>query len=84
MSTFVTIVSVCAGLISITTVLIALYKITRFFDGIKDSDRARKAENGIIIRAVFASLNGLIQLGADGDVTKSRDDLSDYLVDHRD
>jgi hypothetical protein len=39
-----------------------------------------KTENKMLVRTSFAICDGLIQLGANGPVTKCRDDLREYLI----
>jgi hypothetical protein len=51
------------------------------FDDIRKDVREQKIESRFIFRALFASLNGLEQLGANGEVTKTRKSLEEYLID---
>jgi hypothetical protein len=67
--------------VPIFAVLVSLYKIVKSFDDIRKDVREQKIESRFIFRALFASLNGLEQLGANGEVTKTRKSLEEYLID---
>jgi hypothetical protein len=78
-----TVLAVSTVVASITTIcgfLFSLYKIFRRFESLEDSNKCRKKENVILIRSTFAMLDGLHQLGANGEVTKARQELQDYIV----
>lgn len=59
------------------------YKIRFRFEKTERGDQARKSENTMIIRGLFACLDGLHQQGCNGAVTKCHKELEEYLIDKR-
>lgn len=72
-----------AGIVSAITVLAAAtVKMVRFWLDQKAQDREIrqvKTEMGIICYGVLACLDGLKQMGCDGNVTKAKNDLEKHL-----
>ena len=64
-------------------VLWKTYKATRMIEDMhKDTDQ-RKKENEVIIRGALASLDGLTQMGCNGEVTKAKKEIEEFLIRNR-
>jgi hypothetical protein len=64
------------------TVLVGLYKCIRTLEEMKKSGQERKEENKLLIHGVLAALDGLQQLGANGNVTKAKENLKNFIIDN--
>lgn len=81
------IAAVCGGISGICVFLHKIYTVVKKFDKkiesvetLKEQVQNRKEENVVIIKTLFAVTDGLTQLGANGPVTKARDELRDYVI----
>ena len=63
-------------------VLIGAYKLIRSLDDMKRSGEHRKQENILLIEGMFAVLDGLKQVGANGKVTEMREKIEKYVIEH--
>jgi hypothetical protein len=79
MDIWVTVISIVSGVGTLAGAVAVIVKASRLVDSIS----ARKEENTLIIKGLFAALDGLHQQGANGCVTKSRTELQEYIVKHR-
>lgn len=71
--------SIASALVAIGTIV---YKIIKWIDrqGVQDKDiELVKEEQTMLCSALLACLDGLKQLGANGEVTKAHERLSKYL-----
>lgn len=72
-----------AGVIgAVSAIWTIVYKIIKWIDrqGVQDNDiRLMKEEQTMLCRVMLACLDGLKQLGANGEVTQAHEDLSKYL-----
>lgn len=75
-NTIIGLASIAGAIGTLIGALYALYKIMKKFETID----ALKKENTLIIKSVFAICDGLKQLGANGAVSKARDELQDYII----
>ena len=76
------IITAAAVVSGITALGTAAVKMVRFWLDQKAQDREInqvKTEMGIICYGVLACLDGLKQMGCDGDVTKAKNDLEKHL-----
>jgi len=64
-------------------VLWKTYRATRLIEDMHRATEQRKKENEVIIRGVLASLDGLIQIGANGEVTHAKKELEEFLIRNR-
>lgn len=79
MSIWATVISIISGVGTLAGAVAVIVKASRLVDSVS----ARKEENTLILRGLFASLDGLHQLGANGNVTDSRAELQAYLFRNR-
>jgi hypothetical protein len=76
MQVIITVASVVGALTVIGGFFYGIHKILKKFEMIE----GLKQENGLMIKSIFAICDGLHQLGANGIVTKTRDELQDYII----
>ena len=77
-----TIITAAAVVSGLTILGAAAVKILRFWLDQKNQDREIdhvKTEMGVICYGVLACLDGLKQMGCDGNVTQAKNDLEKYL-----
>lgn len=72
------------GTLSVLGGILALfYNIRKRFEGMESDKVARKEENRLILRGLFACLDGLHQKECNGEVTRCHQELLLYLTEHR-
>lgn len=59
------------------------YRATRMIEDMHRATEQRKKENEVILRGVLASLDGLTQIGANGEVTRAKKELEEFLIRNR-
>lgn len=64
-------------------VLWKTYRATRMIEDMHRATEQRKKENEVILRGVLASLDGLMQIGANGEVTHAKKELEEFLIKNR-
>lgn len=64
-------------------VLWKTYKATRLIEDMHRATEQRKKENEVIIRGVLASLDGLTQIGCNGEVTRAKKEIEEFLIKNR-
>lgn len=64
-------------------VLWKTYRATRMIEDMHRATQQRKKENEVILRGVLASLDGLIQIGANGQVTHAKKEIEAFLIKNR-
>lgn len=63
-------------------VLFGVYKCVKRLDDMQRESAERKQESVLMIHGVLAALDGLTQLGANGPVTKAKEQLQNYIIEH--
>ena len=80
-------IATIAGKLAPVATLLALigiyYTVRSRFEKTERGEKARHKENTMIIKALFACLDGLHQQGCNGEVTKCHKELNDYIIDKR-
>lgn len=78
-NTIITAAAVISALTVIFSVIFAAYRWIRKQDQQDVDIKSMKDEQTMICYALLAALNGLIQLGANGEVTKAHDALNKHI-----
>lgn len=68
------------ALMSIGSFFFVFHKILNRFEKLEARSEKRKQENILLIKSVLAICDGLRQLGANGIVTKTKEELQDYII----
>lgn len=70
-------------IVTLLSILGVYYSIRARFEKTERGERMRHAENALILKALFACLDGLHQQGCNGAVTKCHKELENYLIEKR-
>ena len=57
-----------------------LHKIVARFEKLEVQAARRRTDSEIMLKGLYACLDGLHQQGANGHVTKTREELNDYIL----
>jgi hypothetical protein len=71
--------SIVGALTTLCGLILIVYKIIKRFEALEESGKLRKEESSVLIKSTFAMLDGLTQLGANGPVTKAKEELREYI-----
>ncbi len=68
---------------SVGGVIAMLFRLLRRIEKVEERARRNEGANAVLLRGMFATLDGLHQQGCNGEVTAARKILEDFLVGGR-
>lgn len=72
-----------ALLTSTASAIVWIVNMTLRFRRLERRSEHRKEDTEVLTRAMFACLDGLNQIGANGPVTQMRNELEEYIIKNR-
>jgi hypothetical protein len=76
----VTILECFVAIITVGGFFITVYKLIKKIDRTITTVDELKQEQFYVVKSIFVIMDGLGQLGANGPVTKAKEELRDYII----
>lgn len=74
------IAAVLTGVGAIVGFVATFTKIIRRFEKLEEANKTRKEDTVMLTNCTFAILDGLTQLGCNGDVSKAKAEMQEYII----
>ncbi len=81
-TTILTVAGILTAITAISAFLCKLYKAIKKIDKRIETVDGLKEEHFFVVKTLLAVCDGLGQLGANGPVTKAKEELQEYVIRH--